>query len=188
MVWIYLLELHMGKYYVGKTNDIKTRTKQHFKHLGSTWTKRYKPIRLLYTFRGSKWDEDKFVLEMMYKYGVRNVRGGRYARPTLTPETLWEIHQSFRHANNQCFACGSSTHFVSDCCVDVCYRCARTGHVVADCNRDSHALFGRCYKMSNHCYRCGRYGHWSWRCNRSTDVYGRRLERDMLRHIVSKIF
>ena len=41
MVAIYCLRLEENKYYVGKTNHIEFRLENH---IGSEWTKKYKPI------------------------------------------------------------------------------------------------------------------------------------------------
>ena len=45
MVFIYILQLQLNKYYVGKTNNPKIRLNNHFKSCGSAWTKKYKPIK-----------------------------------------------------------------------------------------------------------------------------------------------
>jgi predicted GIY-YIG superfamily endonuclease len=46
MVYIYVLELVEGKYYIGKTNNPGFRIEQHFLSGGSSWTKKYNPIKL----------------------------------------------------------------------------------------------------------------------------------------------
>lgn len=38
MVYIYILQLEKGKYYVGKTNNPKFRINNHFDSNGSVWT------------------------------------------------------------------------------------------------------------------------------------------------------
>ena len=46
MVYIYVLKLIKGKYYVGKTSNPKFRLDNHFNKNGSKWTKIYKPINI----------------------------------------------------------------------------------------------------------------------------------------------
>lgn len=45
MVFIYILQLEQGKYYVGKTTNYAFRFERHFSSGGSAWTKKYKPIK-----------------------------------------------------------------------------------------------------------------------------------------------
>ena len=47
MVYIYILQLEQGKYYVGKTNNPLFRLEQHFNSNGSVWTTKYNPISVL---------------------------------------------------------------------------------------------------------------------------------------------
>lgn len=47
MFSIYILRLEDNKYYVGKTNNIKKRIKQHKESYGSSWTKKYKFIEMI---------------------------------------------------------------------------------------------------------------------------------------------
>ena len=45
MVYIYILQLEKGKFYVGKTINPSFRLDSHFNSNGSAWTKIYKPIK-----------------------------------------------------------------------------------------------------------------------------------------------
>ena len=45
MFSIYILRLEDNKYYVGKTNNIKKRIKQHKESYGSSWTKNISLLR-----------------------------------------------------------------------------------------------------------------------------------------------
>lgn len=62
MVFIYILELEQGKYYVGKTHHPQMRLDHHFQSQGSAWTKKYKPIRVLKIIPDcDDYDEDKYT-------------------------------------------------------------------------------------------------------------------------------
>lgn len=50
--YIYILLLENNKYYVGKTNNPLFRLESHFYSKGSTWTKKYKPLKLLELRKG----------------------------------------------------------------------------------------------------------------------------------------
>jgi predicted GIY-YIG superfamily endonuclease len=47
MVYIYILQLEQGKYYIGKTSNPQFRIESHFNLNGSAWTRKYKPIKLI---------------------------------------------------------------------------------------------------------------------------------------------
>lgn len=94
MIKIYVLQLEENKYYVGQTKNSDQRLKFHLKgKLGSEWTKKYKPIKVIEE-RETEFDkiEDALILEnsttieYMKKFGWRNVRGGDFC--TLNEEKL----------------------------------------------------------------------------------------------------
>ena len=62
MVFIYILQLEKGKYYVGKTNNPQFRLESHFNSNGSEWTKMYKPKKVLEIKPNcDDYDEDKYT-------------------------------------------------------------------------------------------------------------------------------
>ena len=84
MVNIYVLELEQGKYYVGKTNHTFQRFNQHVTGDGAEWTKKYK-VKDLFAFHKNRTDadENRITIQMMKKYGVKNVRGGSWCQLKL---------------------------------------------------------------------------------------------------------
>ena len=50
MVFIYILQLEQGKYYIGKTNNPQFRLESHINSNGSEWTKIYKPLKMIELF------------------------------------------------------------------------------------------------------------------------------------------
>jgi hypothetical protein len=84
MVTIYVIECEYGKYYVGKSKDVDVRLLNHFTNNGSEWTKLYKPVKVLGQYDNcDDFDEDKYTIQMMEKYGINNVRGGSFVRIKL---------------------------------------------------------------------------------------------------------
>ena len=87
-MYIYILQLEKGKYYVGKTKNPYFRFENHFYSSGSEWTKLYKPIRILELIADcDDYDEDKYTLIYMDKYGIDNVRGGSFTTIELDKST-----------------------------------------------------------------------------------------------------
>lgn len=114
---IYILHLNNDKYYVGKTNRlIDDRYKEHLDGIGSFWTKKYKPLSVIKQIENSSpFDEDRYVKEYMAIYGIENVRGGSYNQEKLNSETIKFLRNELRTTNNECYKCGSTNHFASEC-------------------------------------------------------------------------
>lgn len=117
---IYVLELEQGKYYVGRTIDVKKRWKEHKLGIGAKWTKIYKPKQIIdIKYNADCFDEDKYVKIYMDKYGIDNVRGGSYSSIKLTYEKNI-LAKEIKTAKNQCFECGGplfgpNGHFEKNC-------------------------------------------------------------------------
>jgi hypothetical protein len=116
MVFIYILNLAQNKFYVGKTDKPKFRLDSHFKNGGCAWTKKYKPIQILGLFPDcDDFDEDKYTLKYMSKYGVDNVRGGSFCQTTLSRENINTIERMIASSNDCCHFCGEKGHFIGRC-------------------------------------------------------------------------
>lgn len=171
------MRLENGKYYIGRTSSIESRIKAHFESKGCVWTSLHKPMDVIDTYQDcSPFDEDKYTLIYMEKYGILNVRGGSYSQPNLPQEKVIQAQQAIFNAKNLCLACGSNKHFITKCRVNICFKCGRSGHLVENCRCTDHILG---FPM-NCCYRCGRADHWKWRCNRTRDIYGRILPKSWI--------
>ena len=49
MAWTYILECSDGSYYVGSTTSLEARLWQHNEGLGAAYTKRRRPVRLVWS-------------------------------------------------------------------------------------------------------------------------------------------
>lgn len=83
-MFLYVLQLSSGKYYVGKTKNIFNRLLQHKQNKGSKWTRKFSVLNLRYLFYSNEDLENSLTLVVMKKYGVTNVRGGKWVREELT--------------------------------------------------------------------------------------------------------
>jgi predicted GIY-YIG superfamily endonuclease len=153
MEHLYVLQLESGKYYVGKTTDIKRRIEEHHKGKGSEWTKLYKPVKVLETRKiKDEHDENNTTKDLMKKYGVDNVRGGSYSQVNLPTAYTKTIESEIRGNTNVCFKCGGKGHYAKDC--------------------DEEEEEEEVRVVSNDCYRCGREGHYAKNCYAYTDEDG----------------
>jgi predicted GIY-YIG superfamily endonuclease len=122
MVYIYILKLEnksgdkSDKYYIGKTTDPNRRLLEHNNSQGASWTKMYKPIETIKIIPNcDDFDEDKYTLEYMSKYGVDNVRGGSFCQVNLSKTHLETIQHMLNGSTDKCFECGNSGHFANAC-------------------------------------------------------------------------
>jgi len=116
MVFIYVLQLLSDKYYVGKTENPKFRLDTHFKNSGCAWTKKYSPTQIVGLFPDCDvFDEDKYTIKYMKKYGIENVRGGSFCQITLDRETKICVERMICGAMDGCHFCGKPGHFIRDC-------------------------------------------------------------------------
>jgi predicted GIY-YIG superfamily endonuclease len=115
-VYIYVLKLNQGKYYIGKSIQPKYRMKQHFSGKGSSWTKLYPPIQVVETITSNHpFEEDRMTLEWMQKKGIDHVRGGSFSHRILSSNELMVLQRMMRTDENRCFQCGSEYHFENRC-------------------------------------------------------------------------
>ncbi len=147
MVFIYTLALKYGKYYVGKTNNPYFRLDEHFNSNGSAWTIKYSPLKLLELKSGDDYDEDKYTIQYMGKYGINNVRGGSFCEIKLSKEYINTLQKMINGTTDKCYICGKKGHFANKCNDDYdkliskekkCFRCHRKGHYIEDCYAETY--------------------------------------------------
>uniref|UniRef100_A0A6C0ADF2 GIY-YIG domain-containing protein n=1 Tax=viral metagenome TaxID=1070528 RepID=A0A6C0ADF2_9ZZZZ len=85
--YLYVLELKDGFYYVGSTNNLERRYKQHLEGKSSAqWTKLHPPIKMIHTQEMFE-DHEENNLTVYYmkkiKGGINKVRGGNYCKEKL---------------------------------------------------------------------------------------------------------
>ena len=115
-IFIYVLKLEDGKWYIGQTKVLEKRIQDHFKGNGAEWTKLHKPIEHIKTYQmKDNFDEDKYTLQYMKKYGIDNVRGGSFCQIRLKEDIIKVINRMILSSENKCFICGDDDHYARNC-------------------------------------------------------------------------
>lgn len=147
MSTLYVLELEDDKWYVGKTDDVQRRFKQHKDGGGATWTREYRPIKICNTTpNDSPHAEDNLTKDYMKKYGVNNVRGGSYTSFDLPAGAREILEMEMTSRSDKCYKCGMGGHFASKCPVTVRSKSPKAG--CSTCGRDSHKA-DKCYAKTH---------------------------------------
>lgn len=122
--YIYALELEQNKYYIGKSLNPLSRVKEHVtstlinnpSYMGSGWTKLYQPNKIIEVINSyDDFDEDKYTLKYMKKYGIDNVRGGSFCELNLSQHNILTIEKMIAGANDKCYYCGQDGHYINNC-------------------------------------------------------------------------
>jgi hypothetical protein len=76
----------------------------------------YKPINVIETIHNcDDYDEDKYTLIYMKKYGIDNVRGGSFSNIELSENDIKTIEKMIISTSDKCFKCKQSGHFARYC-------------------------------------------------------------------------
>lgn len=113
-VSIYVIKCRENKYYVGRSTNVLERIQNHKSGNGSQWTKKYGILETEVYHNCDRYDEDKYVLKLMERHGIDNVRGGSYSQMELSDDQIRNIQMQIANANDLCFNC-LGDHFVKDC-------------------------------------------------------------------------
>lgn len=188
---IYILRLKGNRFYIGKTENVLRRYKEHCKGEGSVWTRKHEPLELVLVIEdASPFDEDKYVKEYMSKYGIQNVRGGSYSSEVLDEAQLYTLQREIWGAKDRCITCGRTGHFGKECFAKTdiygneigdysCELCNKIFQNLMECTQHEKLCRTAQKKAESICYRCGRKGHFATACYARRAVDGTMLVGDL---------
>jgi predicted GIY-YIG superfamily endonuclease len=169
MVFIYILQLEDNKFYIGKTDNPGFRLNSHFNYNGSTWTKKFKPIKVIKLIPNcNNFDEDRYTKEYMSKKGINNVRGGSYCKIKLDNNEIELLKKEINTACDFCYICGSNQHFAGNCDNDNDYNNITVNKLTKQLNS--------LLKEQDRCFRCHRAGHFAINCYAKKDIHGKYIQ------------
>lgn len=107
--YVYVLLLEDNYFYVGCTNNLLRRIKQHMSGNASEWTKLHKPIKILNIFEGSYEEEKNETLRLMKKKGSK-VRGSYWCQVEMENPPL-ELYEHFNRKKPVILKTEQGKHF-----------------------------------------------------------------------------
>lgn len=116
---VYVLQYQDGNIYVGKSNDIDARIRQHASRsvqCTSGWQGSPREIQPITPSLDDyeSWERNE-TLERMSQHGVEKVRGWMYTSLHLSEETIESIDAQLCEKYDLCRLCGMKGHFASAC-------------------------------------------------------------------------
>jgi hypothetical protein len=189
MLSIYILELEQNKYYVGKSKSPDVRLQDHFNSSGSSWTTKYKPIKVLEVHKNcDSFDEDKYTLMCMEKYGIENVRGGSFCEINLSKTNVETINKMLIGSTDKCYNCHKSGHFANECPNKKSNWSSVMSYVKNVIKLFNNGIFQKHVvneeaenikeKKIYKCYKCGREGHFAGKCYAKYHVNGKQIKNN----------
>jgi hypothetical protein len=162
-MYIYVLSLQCGNYYLGKTLNPEFSFECIDLELKNcAWIRKYAPLCISDFFEASKEEMnlkllDYHVLKYMNLYGILHVRGGSFSGVVFENHQMLYLKKQVNRFGNGvfCVICGSRLHRDVDCSKSVC-------KMEGGCEGQSE--YDMIENLKANCGRCGRYGHETVHC------------------------
>jgi len=160
-IYLYVLALADGCFYVGLTSDVDRRLSEHLAGEGAEWTKLHPPQQVLHSVctgtkdgRAAEQMEDEVTVTLMLRHGIDKVRGGHFSYPDqesveihLRQRGQWErIKQA--HLGREAFNNEASWAEALDGFLKVALSYYDAGAPAAQHD----AVFAACYRLTRYRY------------------------------------
>lgn len=167
-MYIYVLYLKYGKYFIGKTllNPEFSFENIVLELKNCAWVRKYPPVALSEFFAcpclsdsSLVWKTlDLHVLKYMNQYGILQVRGGSFSNVIFENHQIVFLKKNMNRYGNGvfCVICGSRSHMDENCSKLVCQLGSLCG--------DGQPEYDMIEKLKSNCGRCGRFGHETGHC------------------------
>jgi len=160
-MYIYVLSLQYGKYYVGKTDNPEfsfVNIDSELSLKNCAWIRKYAPLCISEFFSCSSSAVDSYVLKYMNQYGILHVRGGSFYGVVFENHQMLYLKKLVNRFGNGvfCVICGSHSHRDVDC--------SKSGLVGCGYGFDGQSEYDMIENLKGTCGRCGRYGHETAHC------------------------
>ena len=161
VLYIYVLALEGGNFYIGMTDNFDRRFRQHRSGIAADWTTLYPPIHALHCVctgtsersQAAKM-EDEVTLALMLQHGADKVRGGQYANVSqelvdiaLRSHGHWDKFKR-RELDRQAFESEANWGEALDDFLRVALAYYDAGAPVEQCD----AVFAACYRLTRYRY------------------------------------
>lgn len=110
---VYVLQWPDGRIYVGKSQDIDRRIRQHADEKG-VQPRELPTLTQPIMSDLESWERNE-TLEQMQRHGTERVRGWMYTSAELSEEQLDSIDSQIAEKYDLCRLCGRSGHFANQC-------------------------------------------------------------------------
>jgi len=159
-IYLYVLELEGGAYYVGLTDNVDRRFRQHANGKGAEWTKVHKPVRLKFSIRTGMRDarqaealEDEATVILMMEHGVERVRGGHFSNVDL-PAAEYALRTLGHWERVKKAALDHTAVSIEASWADALDGFLETAlhHYDNENSRSDEAIFAACYGLTRHRY------------------------------------
>lgn len=94
---LFIIKCQQDKFYLGLSESFQSIFYRHLDNMDNIpWLNLYKPIKLVYIKHFFNEEMlNSCVIHYMYKYGIENIRGGKYNNIFLNLQQYNEIIQKF---------------------------------------------------------------------------------------------
>ena len=103
--YVYVLELADGYIAVGHTASLTKRLHDHWRGLGTSWTKKHPPVKVLEVFKTTEQNanglEEAIATQYKLTCGFQKCRGGIDNNPSSHPPPGWWIEKDLEDSDDQ---------------------------------------------------------------------------------------
>jgi len=139
--------------------------------------KKYEPLEIIEIIEIIELDDlDSKVVECLIKYGIENVRGGKYEEIILNNNDIVRVRKDIWKSKKCCTNCGRNEHDEFDCSekidilgnmlideeyifCDICQTNFQDDEIYNEHRKNCLKKFNKVKSNNRVCHKCGKSGH-----------------------------